>query len=449
MGAESVAAVKRKLSVLLSFRCCCTLCASLKQKLSFDVICVHLLALKGGAPQENKPICMGAILPKPILTKVVERNGSEHFSSAACEINGQRMTMEDAHCMRIGADRLIFGVFDGHSNEKCSEFISKAIPDKLMKIPTPIPDAALEKMCLDVDEEFLDKVGDGGSTATFAIVEKPNNEGTFATTICNVGDSRTLIVRQGKLLFATTDHKPMDPSERQRIERAGGSVRLNRVDGDLAVSRAFGDGAFKRNRDDARNQKVIAVPDVTRHNLIANDILIICCDGVFEGNLTNEQVAQFVYQQQPFPAGDLGVAAARVCDQAVRSGSKDNISCMIVQLCEGIEALKLHSETTCCPGPPYTRTHDPSRQQYAKMAERGHMTLASALQRRFELLQLHITGQLNSSNVPPVCQTAFEMSEPADVDVEVTFFGSGPPPNATESVTKAWFQSLAEGNAPQ
>ena len=41
------------------------------------------------------------------------------------------------------------------------------------------------------------------------------------------------------------DHKPELEGERERIEKAGGTVILNRVNGTLAVSRALGDYDFK------------------------------------------------------------------------------------------------------------------------------------------------------------------------------------------------------------
>ena len=45
----------------------------------------------------------------------------------------------------------------------------------------------------------------------------------------------------------STDHKPMDTLERERIEAAGGFVEFNRVNGNLALSRALGDFVFKMN----------------------------------------------------------------------------------------------------------------------------------------------------------------------------------------------------------
>lgn len=383
---------------------------------------------------------MGVILPKPILSKVVDRAGSEKVGAGCCAINGYRNTMEDAHVLQTGPDRMIFGIFDGHSNDKCSNYISEHLPRKINMAPQPLTDAAIEGLCISCDEQFLEDVGDGGTTATFVIVDPGEAPKTFNLTICNIGDSRTLIARDGSILFATQDHKPQNPQERDRIERCGGTVRMNRVDGDLAVSRAFGDFVFKRWRDDLRNQKVIAVPDITRMTVNEGDIMIIACDGVFEGNFSNDEVVSFVYSQLPAPQGDLAVVAGRVCDQAVRRGSKDNVSCLLVQFKDGTAMVKEHGEHSFVPGPPYPKTHESSRLAYSRMAMMAQVSLADALQRRYELFLAFTKNQLPS--LGPINQLAFEMSDDVDVETERVFFGNGPTPGHE----KAFFAAMAEGS---
>ena len=40
---------------------------------------------------------MGASLPKPVMSTVVERTGSKQFRVGLAEVNGWRSSMEDAH----------------------------------------------------------------------------------------------------------------------------------------------------------------------------------------------------------------------------------------------------------------------------------------------------------------------------------------------------------------
>jgi serine/threonine protein phosphatase PrpC len=42
------------------------------------------------------------------------------------------------------------------------------------------------------------------------------------------GDSRSVLCRDGRVYFATQDHKPINPSEKERIQNAGGSVMIQR-----------------------------------------------------------------------------------------------------------------------------------------------------------------------------------------------------------------------------
>lgn len=384
---------------------------------------------------------MGVILPKPILSKVVDRIGNSEVVGGCCCINGFRNTMEDAHCMEIGEDRMLFGVFDGHSNDKCSQYVAEHLPRKIKMQTLPLADTTIEKLCVELDEQFLEDVGDGGTTGTFCIVERGESKDTFNITVANVGDSRILIVRDSKIIFQTIDHKPLNPEERQRIERCGGTVRMNRVDGDLAVSRAFGDGMFKKFQGgtDLRNQKVIAVPDISRVVCQKGDVIILACDGVFEGSFPNEEVARFVSSQLPPPGGDYGVVAGRTCDAAVKNGSKDNISCMIIHFTDGTAHVPAHGQTSFMPGPVPTKTHEASRTAYARMASIAGVAVADAYRMRWELLQAYLTNQLTA--MPPLMQIAFEMSDEIEIQTEKSFFGNGP----SQGSEKEYFQALADG----
>ena len=63
--------------------------------------------------------------------------------------------------------------------------------------------------------------------------------------VANCGDSRAVLCRREGIRFSTQDHKPINPTEKERIQKAGGSVMIQRVNGSLAVSRALGDFEYK------------------------------------------------------------------------------------------------------------------------------------------------------------------------------------------------------------
>lgn len=388
---------------------------------------------------------MGGALPKPITSKLIERCGNKHINGAVVSINGFRNNMEDAHIMQLQDDRMLFGVFDGHCNDRCSAFIADVIGSEVAKLALPASDAALQKMCLDMDAAYLKDYMEGGSTGTFCILE-PGQAGSdsYQLTICNVGDSRIIVMRNGELVFVTEDHKPTDPEERDRIERCGGTVRMGRVDGDLALSRAFGDSSFKQGPGDQTNQRVIVVPDITRLTVKKGDMILLCCDGVFEGQFPTEDVVQFVAQECPPQHAEMALPAARVVDQAIRRGSKDNITCMCVHLGDGSETVEKLGRVGFVPGPPYPRTHETSRTCYSKMAQLAGLSTAEALELRYNLLQHFLEGTLDEQ--APVMQVAFELSDDVDVETEKVFFGTGPAQNTPQAVQR-YFDSLAEGPA--
>lgn len=117
----------------------------------------------------------------------------------------------------------------------------------------------------------------------------------------------------------TNDHKPDDEAEYARIVRAGGFVSMSRVNGTLALSRAFGDHVYKLNPNfPAKEQQVIAYPDITHEVLKSNDFLVICCDGIFEA-LTNNEVVEFISEGLK-KTDDIALIASQLIDQSLEKG---------------------------------------------------------------------------------------------------------------------------------
>ena len=92
------------------------------------------------------------------------------------------------------------------------------------------------------DRQFLSTAStpEHGSTATTVLLMGQR------LYCANVGDSRTVLCRNFKIVPLSHDHKPTRPGEAKRIKDAGGYIIANRVMGELAVSRAFGDANFKK-----------------------------------------------------------------------------------------------------------------------------------------------------------------------------------------------------------
>ncbi|CAM9235968.1 unnamed protein product, partial [Heterosigma akashiwo] len=208
----------------------------------------------------------GTLLDKPITEKEVSTLSIEHegIRFAASAMQGWRVEMEDQHSITASIpelrDHAFVAVFDGHGGSFAAEFAAREILGILCKTeefkeyskgrgegrdPARL-EAALRRAFLDVDAALLRapevaQQGDrSGCTALAAVV------GPRHLVVASAGDSRAVLATGANgALALSEDHKPDNPEEQRRVERAGGCVSMRRVDGDLAVSRALGDFQYK------------------------------------------------------------------------------------------------------------------------------------------------------------------------------------------------------------
>jgi len=413
-----------------------------------------------GAPRRTASPAMGQGLPKAVTSVVVKRCAGPLFRVGFAEMNGWRLNMEDSHVIHMQSSWGFFGVLDGHEGDQCSSFIARRMVEELRKGP-PQDGVALKELALRLDREFLETKQPSGSTATFVLIEEPTGaDEQYTLRVGNIGDSRVLLGRADGTLKegpgtdggVTTDHKPDHPVERTRIERTGGTVKdvmgVARVNGDLAVSRAFGDAAYKTTGGPAQeDHPVSADPELVTIRCDPTDFLLLVCDGISEGDFPNREVVKLaaaelrrIYEADGNGAGavDPGTAAAAVCRQALKSGSKDNLSCMVVMLGSG----EMHGqETQWLPGPFNAPNHSGFRQAYAGMATRAELTLAKAVELRYDTAQHALDnfrhGRNNSTQGPPETSTQQELEE------ELAAFGIGPPADlaAGSSARIEWFSN--------
>ena len=124
-----------------------------------------------------------------------------------------------------------FSIFDGHSGNKCSDFLKENLHRYLFNsayFPHD-PIRAIRESFKQAEENFRGMVYDVNSnilldkSGSCALVMLIINDILYAI---NLGDSRALYsYNTGKYLFQITrDHKPNDEVERKRIENAGGKV---------------------------------------------------------------------------------------------------------------------------------------------------------------------------------------------------------------------------------
>lgn len=262
-----------------------------------------------------------------------------HSAWGHCALQGRRPNMEDRHvATQVSDEEKLVGVFDGHGGIGAAEYAAATLTQNFKTNKAQTTTEKLIKAFETTDKNFLTgyqfQKDDSGTTAVVAVV----NRATKKITIAHAGDSRALLIRNGKKMYATKDHKPNTLEERQRIERSGGSVLTNNKGGRvvymnprkpmdgvslLAVSRAIGDRKHK-------TVGVIATPDIREIGTQKGDIVVLACDGVFDV-MSNQEVVNFVNKKFDQQENPTSIARALV-SEAYNKNSRDNISALIVQI---------------------------------------------------------------------------------------------------------------------
>lgn len=252
-------------------------------------------------------------------------------------MQGYRNEMEDHHAVHLSMpnheNAALFGVFDGHSGSRASEYCALHLPFYVNRLKLFTSRRLCNVIQATDDEICATDTGESGTTCVFAISEIIDPE-TCRLTICNVGDSRALVLGpDGAIKMATRDHKPQEGSELRRILAAREKVERGRVNGKLAVARALGDAAYKCNPIlPPQRQAVCALPDVYVTTVNKNDILLLACDGLFE-QWSNEQLASRVMEllkkvKMKKGGEDLTGILRALFDQ--NKQSKDNMTAIMV-----------------------------------------------------------------------------------------------------------------------
>merc|ERR1712137_1373620 len=191
-----------------------------------------------------------------------------------------RRTMEDTHTYVDGfmddSKCGFFGVYDGHGGKQAAEFVR----DHLHVV-------------------LAEKLG--------SITDKRE------------ALKEAFLTRGGKGLRLSLDHKASDPAEVERIQAAGGFVVMNRVNGILAVARALGDRSMK---DYVSGEPYVEVVEVTEEDTH----LILACDGVWDV-IEDDKAVEIILEQE-----NASKAATELLRSALKAGSTDNISVMVIKL---------------------------------------------------------------------------------------------------------------------
>ncbi len=288
-------------------------------------------------------------------------SGTYQGVSVAEEMNPlRRSTMEDVHrvvpVFDDDSSMSFVGIYDGHGGRDIVDFLSTELEKNIaqeLKVEdgASIPDKLARAYILTDVQSCQAELMGSGATAVTCLIKKSTVEGEDGKEevvreiyAANVGDSRAVLCREGRGVRLSYDHKADDRAEQARIEAAGGFVLRNRVLGILAVTRSFGDHRLK--------DYVVGLP-YTSTTIVREEegggggqgeeggggregggdpFLILACDGVWDV-LSDDEAVGLVKALWESEGGRVDVdAAGLLVQEAMRRGSSDNITCVVVFL---------------------------------------------------------------------------------------------------------------------
>lgn len=221
-------------------------------------------------------------------------------------------------------NKYMYVLCDGHSGDQVAKIVIDRLPiiyGETLKETNFNVDQSLTDSFRIMDEE-LTQYEETGSTCCLAYICIEDKQRVLYS--ANVGDSRTILIRNKEAIRISYDHKANDKTEMKRVKQEGGLIIRGRLYGTLAITRALGDYSFKIDVNG-----LINVPYVTRTLLEDTDKYIITAsDGVWD--VINEEKALELISKSDSDCS-AGISKKFVLS-AMELGSKDNISCIVTKL---------------------------------------------------------------------------------------------------------------------
>ena len=243
-----------------------------------------------------------------------------------------RQTMED--CGRVydhfmdDPYKSYFSLFDGHGGAEVAKYacdhLHKIFGKYLSEHRTKV-EKALKKSFLVLDEELKKfKNTDGiGSTATVIFINRETDAmlGTKKVVYCaNIGDTSCVLFSKSGCKKLSFDHRCNEESEVTRVKKGGGLIANGRLNGKLEVTRGFGDFAMK-------SKGLTCEPFINKIVLNESDkFVVLCTDGVWD--VVNEEDLFYL----TINVEDTEQIARDILNHAMKNGSKDNMSCIVIKL---------------------------------------------------------------------------------------------------------------------
>lgn len=271
-----------------------------------------------------------------IVFEMKNKKSEQAYVSAT---QGYRKEMEDKSLMsefqinqngKIVADVKLYAIFDGHAGVKTAKFakdnLQKFLKEELDSKPS-LDDLeiwnALKIAPVKMNDVWKKTDNDwSGTTACIALVIQQKQNNSQALWIANIGDSRAVICKNNQAEQLTIDAKPNSKQKSfdDSVYKRGGFISDGRVDSFLATARALGD----RSLPGITARPEVAKVDLGKLDKNQRNFLIIACDGLWDV-IDSEEAVKCGLEN------NLEDLSKILVDKALASGSRDNITVMVVQ----------------------------------------------------------------------------------------------------------------------
>lgn len=243
-----------------------------------------------------------------------------------CTLLGNyRENNEDSIDVKAFPDMTVCLVADGMGGQAAGEVASKRaieiVPRELKKylsgaVGNDETKTIVRRSVVQANEEImamaaLDReLKNMGTTIVLTVWRK----GSSVVYVAGMGDSRVYLLRGKKIEQLTVDHS---------IAQA--LVEAKTISAAEAKTHRYRNVLWKY----LGSQEVGEGPDVKAVPIQAGDRVLLCTDGL-SGVVTDEQLLDFMAQKP-----DVQECADGLCQFALDSGSRDNISCIVLEVVEG------------------------------------------------------------------------------------------------------------------
>lgn len=255
-------------------------------------------------------------------------------------IIGSRPTNEDKHMIILNSNESdntknnidMFGIYDGHGGKHVSTLLSEITPQIFMdkRLNFPLKKSTVNKICENIQkilsDDYPSKTRECGSTCCMMFKFKYQDANYI--NFVNIGDSRSVLCSGNNAIQMTVDHKPLNPSEKNRIHNQGGTIYYDGMEwrvGYLSLSRSFGDTSSKYTQP---------IPDIFLRKLSSKDkFVIMACDGlwdVIDNQTAVNYVLNYCYDSDGKRNNKKIDIAKKLVEFAKAQGSTDNISAIVI-----------------------------------------------------------------------------------------------------------------------